>query len=134
MNILLYTFRTFPLSILSKYGLEETFRFGKLHEDLLKFEDIITCKKPEAIVGFSLGHISRQELTAVNRFNNGCIDKNGKSEINLTQLDSSPFKNSTSPTHTFCNWTMYKLAQNHSTSFFHLCEKDFDKFASWISS
>ncbi len=132
MKILLYTFRTFPDDLLGKYGLENTFRFGKLHEDIAKYEKIIASKKPEAIIGFSLSRSSRQEMSAINRFNLGLIDKDGPTEIKLSPIESSLFPASTSPTHTFCNWTIYKIARNHKVSFYHLREEDFGKFVRGI--
>jgi hypothetical protein len=134
MRILFYTFRTFPHNLLIDYGLEYTFKFGKLHKDLSILESTIADMQPDLIVGFSLSYNSRQETIAINRFNNGVINKNEPSEIKLSHIDTSPFPDSTLPTRTFCNWTMFKIAQKHRVSFHHICREDFGTFVNWTKS
>ena len=133
MGILPYTFRAFPETLLKDQSVP-FFKFGKLHEDLKKFEAMIAKNKPELIIGFALSRSSRQETVAVNRFNSGVIDKNGQDMVQLRKIADTPFDLTAKPTHTFCNWTMYKLAQKYPVAFFHIKKTDTELFFDWLQT
>lgn len=132
MKILLYTFRTFPKEKLDQNNFSEIFQFGKLRQDLDLFQKLIEERKPEIIIGFALSNLSRQESIAINQFNKGCINSPGPAVVELTLLQGSPFKTAKIPTHSFCNWTMYMLAQKYPLSFYHVRYNDSDEFFKFL--
>src|ERR1700759_4649430 len=107
--MLIYTFRTFPrLEQLP----DKTFVFPKLKEDLETLKQRLVDEQPEYIVGIAASTgLSRIEPTTVNQFNKGKISKEGPDSFNLFVPEASPFKPASRPTHSFCNWTMYKLQE-----------------------
>lgn len=107
--------------------------FGKLHDDLEQFEQLIADTRPDLIIGFALSNTSRQETLAINQFNKNRIETVGSDSYELVTLDGAPFPNSTRTTHSFCNWTMYKLAKNHKVAFYHIRESDADTFFNWLN-
>lgn len=53
---------------------------------------------------------TRQEPTAINKFNRGKVSINGEDKLSLALIDSLPI--SKKQTHTFCNWAMYKIQEH----------------------
>jgi len=129
----LYTFRTFPPKLLSDLAsLNDVFIFNGLHESFSRLSNSERHKNTE-LIGFALNNNSRQEQLAINRFNSGKIEIDGPSERLLNILPDTPFSLSEKATHTFCNWTMYKLSKDHKVSFFHINIKDWESFVEYIT-
>jgi len=115
MNILFYTFRTFPWfdDLKSIIG-QDVFVFGKLKEDLEKFKKLIDENQPDIIIGIAKSphQSSQMEAYAINNFHGKKIDKNSK--IELYKLHCPKIENiklNDRPSNTFCNWTMYKISE-----------------------
>lgn len=105
------TFRTFPYikELEQKFG--KVFVFSKLKEDLVAFTQLIDEAKDEEILGVALSKgQTRQELIAVNKFNSGKVSKDGANSLQLSRLQGFPVAHK--PTHTFCNWTTYKVQEH----------------------
>ncbi|MET1033199.1 MAG: hypothetical protein ABWX94_01750 [Candidatus Saccharimonadales bacterium] len=105
--MVIYTFRTFPHidELRGKFG--DVFVFSELKRDLAVFETILE-KNPDQVIGIALiKGSSRQEPIAINRFNKGKILAHGEDDLELTILDNFPIAQT--PTHSFCNWTMYRI-------------------------
>lgn len=140
MKVLLYTFRSFPwVRELKKLDIE-LFVFGKLKEDLPKFLELVHNTKPDFIVGVAKSSkTSRFETRAVNIFNNTKkISKDGRGHY-LLDYPSGGFQNikvNNSNTHSFCNWTMYKIAESTKIKqqFVHIAEIDLDVFKSYLTN
>lgn len=110
-KVILYTFRSFPY--LALFPEKEVFLFGKLKEDLTEFREIILKEKPDHILGFALVKSkSRFERVTINKFNNGVINKNSTDFYTLDYPENgfNTIKLSIKPTNSFCNWSMYKIA------------------------
>lgn len=132
-KILLYTFRTFPW-IEEFSGIDvELFIFGKLKEGLPKFLELVNKVRSDIIVGIakSPNRASRFESKAANIFNK--IKKVSHDSNECCDLDfpSGGFENikvNNSYTDSFCNWTMYKIAESTKSKqqFIHIAEKDLD--------
>ncbi len=135
-RVILFTFRTFPAELLK--SLEdidvEIFIFGKLKEDIERFQNIVKINGANHAIGFALSAKSRQETTALNKFNNGSIDVSASVSRELKVLDKSPFKVANKPTHSFCNYVMFALSGFIDTSFFHVEQEDFVKLATYLKS
>src|SRR3989339_613560 len=123
--ILTYTFRTCPF----KDKLNEPFIFGKLKDVLKTFFEIIKKQKPELVIGIAKSNKSVIEKYAINKFNNGVINKKGKESYELHTNNLLPISNK--PTNSFCNWTAYKISEliekeklNTKLIFTHIKEKD----------
>lgn len=109
MSSMIYTFKTFP-AIKELPG--NVFVFSKLKEDLLKFEQRLNTEKPDYILGIAnTKGQSRIEPLAINRFNDGKVLADGPDSLELYVPQHYPagFNIATKPTHSFCNWTMYKV-------------------------
>lgn len=141
--MLVYTFRTFPYkSALSKFC-DNYFVFGKLKDDLKKFVRIVGQRRPDLIVGIakSSKNYSRFERKAINQFNKtGVISKDGAPSYKLYYPSKGykAIKLSDKPTDSFCNWTMYKIAEYINKSktrlmFVHIKEKDIKKLLIYLS-
>jgi len=141
-KLLLYTFRTF--SYLDKISLNypDIFIFGKLKEDIIKFECLVNELRPKHIFGFALTkNKSRFEKNAANRFNKGKISKGGENQFKL-YYPTNGFLNiglSIKSTTTFCNWTMYKVEEtiketNIKFSFVHVKASDLNDLYRYLNS
>lgn len=113
MQILVYTFRTFPYLEELKKTFPRVIIFGKLKEDLQKFCSLISQEKPDIILGLALStQGSFFEPKTINQFNrNRKVVKGGKRELDLfvPDLNESNFKKSLNPSNSFCNYSMYKI-------------------------
>lgn len=134
MKIIIYTFRTFPKIAELQQEFGDIFVFGALKEDLKTFLEILEKEKPDLVLGIAAEKNSRVEQVAVNRFNKGKIIAGGSDIIQLHIPKDIVFKVAQNPTRSFCNWTMYKIANfikenNLSTKFIfiHLNPKEIGK-------
>lgn len=114
MKILVYTFRTFPYLEELKKVFPEVVVFGKLKESLQDFYKLIVEKNPDLVLGVALSNSGNSffEPKTINQFNeNAKVEKIGKDELLLfvPKIKESNFKISQKPSHTFCNYTMYKI-------------------------
>lgn len=138
---LVYTFRT------SKYREEfrkigvEVFVFGKLHDDIIKFQKLIDPTKPKQIIGLAeIKSPSRFETLAINAFGkSGKVNRNGKESYVLYVPSNTDFSKSNKPTNSFCNWTMYKISElvdikQTKVSFLHFNQKDIPKVFDYLKS
>ncbi|MFA6974251.1 MAG: hypothetical protein WC238_06005 [Parcubacteria group bacterium] len=130
-NLLIYTFRTNPLIERVRVVYPELFIFGKLKADLVVFKNKLIKEKPKLILGFAIGKTSQFEKIAVNRFNEKKIVRDGAESFELFIPDNA-FKSSIKPTGSFCNWTIYQLANFIAENkldckliFVHVEEKDY---------
>ncbi len=124
--IQLFTFRNFPKELLDELDRpDDVYSFGKLHEGLSELD---TQPADTHFIGFALSQCSRQEQIATNKFNQGIIDASGPNTRKLQIINTAPFTLSDRATHTFCNWTMYKLSEHYKVSFFHLKREDWPQF------
>lgn len=112
MKVLVYTFRTFPKKNELAEIFGSVFVFGKLKEDLKSFTEIMEKEKPDLVLGIAADKNSRIEPVALNRFNKGKIAKEGVETIQLFIPKDIAFDLAQNPTRSFCNWTMYRIA-NH---------------------
>ncbi len=111
--MLIYTFRTYPYLDQINQESGDIFIFSKLKQDLAVFELILTQTKPAHVIGFAdTKQTSRAEPIAINRFNNGLVEPNGPSTLHLYIPPHNTFPLAAQPTHSFCNWTMYKIQQH----------------------
>ncbi|MBD3362627.1 hypothetical protein GF362_02815 [Candidatus Dojkabacteria bacterium] len=130
-----YTFRSFPHIRKIQVDFNNLFIFGKLKEDFVKFKRIIQNSEPSLIIGIALSKTrsSYFEPTTINQFNQTKRVENhpNKSYKLNFPINSNNFKLSKTPTDSFCNWTMYKIADfihsrkyNILQYFVHIKEKD----------
>ncbi len=75
------------------------------------FKKIIAERKPKIILGISgvVGK-SRIETKAINKFNNGTVSRNSREFYDL-YCPKIGIDKANRPSHSFCNWTMYKIAE-----------------------
>ncbi len=135
-KVILFTFRTFPEDLLESLETtkDQIFIFGKLKEDIERFKEVLKHSDTDHAIGFALSGKSRQETTALNKFNNGSIDVSAPVSRVLKVLDKSPFKEASKPTHSFCNYAMFTLSEFIETSFFHIKNEDFRKFVTYYKN
>jgi pyrrolidone-carboxylate peptidase len=110
---MIYTFRTSPFKDELQKQFKEVFIFGSLKKDFEEFKRKIAESKPKYIIGIAKTENNSQfETTAINQFNSTKkINAEGKLEFNLHIPTNNPFKISKKASDSFCNWTMYKIAQ-----------------------
>jgi len=131
--MLLYTFRTFPWAQeLSELNIK-LFIFGKLKEDLPRFLELVNKVRPDIIVGIakSPNRVSLFESRAVNIFNKIKKVSHDGTERYALDFPSGGLENikvNNFYTDSFCNWTMYKIAESTKSKqqFIHIAEKDLD--------
>lgn len=139
-----YTFRTFPgLRELEK-EFPNLFVFGSLKSDLEKFKLRLQTTRPSLILGVARSDAaSRIESVAVNRFGKGNrVTQGGRDSYPLeAEVWRETFPVATNATHSFCNWTMYKLCEfiereglPTRLSFVHLNPSELDVLISSIYS
>jgi hypothetical protein len=140
-STLVYSFRT--NKHLDKFKEEgvEVFVFGKLKEDLIKFQILIDKLQPKRIIGLAeVKTQSRLETVAVNSFGRkGKVSKSGTDSYPMYTQGRLPFQKSKQPSNSFCNWTMYKIAEIVSTknirfSFVHFHRDDLEKVLYFVKS
>ncbi len=144
-RVFVYTFRTNPyVANLEKCG-ARVFVLGKLRKDIKHLLDEVARKKPGRIVGVALvrgREGTRAEVEAINQF--GCHGKKvhaqGRDAYALINPDPQVFKDARTPTHSFCNWTAYKVAESlvkggydAQHSFIHFCAADVELLYGHIS-
>ncbi len=130
-STLIYTFRTNKhLSTFRKAGID-LFVFGKLKSDLIKFQDLIQTEKPTHIIGLAeVKTATMFETRAINQFGyKGTVTKKGIASFPLHVPRKPIFPKSKNTTHTFCNWTMYKICEYTAkdkieVSFLHFNKRD----------
>lgn len=133
--MLVYTFRTYPYLKELEAMFPDVFVFGDLKRDLILFRHLLH-KTDSNILGIADAHgRSRIEPIAVNIFNNGKVETDGPSRVEL-YIDPrlTLFEISQNPTKTFCNWTMYRIQRlindeqlTNNLSFVHLNVSDLPK-------
>lgn len=141
-EVLLYTFRTFPLIAELQAIDRDVFIFSKLKDDLEAIKTRIIAEKPRYVLGAAkVTGLSRIESLAINRFNSGRIMTAGADTLDLCIPRDSPFPTAGEPTHTFCNWTMYQIAyflkeNGHETQllFIHINSKDMEILEHFVSN
>jgi pyrrolidone-carboxylate peptidase len=140
-STLVYSFRT--NKHLDRFKVEgiEVFVFGKLKEDLNRFQELIEELSPKTIIGLAeIKTQSRLETLAINSFGQkGKVSKLGKDSYPMYTQTQMPFLKSRRPSNSFCNWTMYKIAeiisaQNIKSSFIHFNRNDVEKVLYFVKS
>jgi hypothetical protein len=134
--VLAYTFRTHPAIEELKLMFPDLFVFSSLKKDLLVFEAIVEATKPRLIIGVAdtKGN-SVLESKAINKFNSDkTVSKEGPDFYLLATPESVPFNISQKSTDSFCNWTMYRIAdylakngKETKLAFCHVNAKDIAK-------
>lgn len=109
---LFYTFRTNRfIEHFTDCGVD-LFVFGPLKRDLGRFTELVEQLKPTHIVGLAtVNGRSRWETVAANNFNGKNIVASGIGTYELSVPESTQFRLSKRTTSSFCNWTMYKIAE-----------------------
>lgn len=141
MKIVSYTFRTNTYA--KNLGLKNIFVFGKLKRDVRSFQKILLKENPEYILGIAIikKGFSRFESVAVNQFHGKKIHRAlGKEKYALFVPERNrPFRVSKIPSQSFCNWTMYVIAEFLEQAklpvkymFVHLHPKDIDIFNEFL--
>ena len=141
-KILIYSFKSFPYEEVIDRPVN--FWFHKLNEDISKFKKIIKETSPEIILGLakSRSNSSRFETKAVNVFNKSkTIDKEGISEylLNYPQKGFKQIKVNKGFTHSYCNWTMYRVSQiiqekDTKLQFIHIREEDINTLNDYLKT
>ncbi|MFA6197691.1 MAG: hypothetical protein WC734_00855 [Patescibacteria group bacterium] len=142
-STLCYSFRTNKHLDLFRQNDVDVFVFGSLNSDLARFERKLVSEIPKRIIGLAHTKKATQfEAVAINTFgSNKKIARPGQDCYYLDTNNASGFQISKVPTTTFCNWTMYKIAEyisKHSNnikfSFVHFNESDLDSIIKHIKS
>lgn len=136
----LYTFRTYPkIEQLKKIG--DVTVLGSLKKDIEELCNRLLAVEPEYILGVAdMKRKSVMEPLAINKIHKGIINKAGLKELKLFVPSPTLFEVSVNPTHTFCNYSMYKIAEfieksNLKTKlmFVHLNGKDEQKIGTFVT-
>ena len=114
--MLIYTFQTYPWLSQLKTEHPNLFVFKKLRAELPSLFNRISQENPQYIIGIAkpIHNYSQIETMAVNRFNQTKkVSPKGKDGYSLfiPPILPSGIVISPSPTDSFCNWTMYKIAE-----------------------
>lgn len=133
--MLVYTFRTYPYIDELKGIFPDLFIFGSLKEDMKTFEQLLKYTQRGVLGVADTKRHSRIETIAINKFNNGKLEKSGPNELRLyADPRLGGITLAQKPTSTFCNWTMYKIqafidSQNIDSkfTFIHINVKDLDR-------
>jgi len=138
-KLIVYTFRTNPFKTAIQENGKDIFIFGPLNKDLESFKEYILKKKPNCILGIATTKGKTQiETRAINAFGKRKLSKT-KESLDLTIPHSMIFPSATQPTTSFCNWTMFKIAEYISQenlpiklSFIHFNPKDIQLVINFI--
>lgn len=139
MKILVYTFESFQ----SKEALE---RLGELvvirkpKADIQQVCSLLVLGSYDLVLGVAKNRWrSTVEPVAVNNIHGHKIDKGGLDKLALFVPSPIPFCVAVGTTRTFCNYTMYKVANclkderlDTKFVFFHLRERDTEKMVEFI--
>jgi len=139
-TIQIYTFKNCPYK---KSLPGNFFEFEKLKDDFVRFAEIVETKQPGLILGVAKSSLkeSKFETRTVNVFNKTKkVNQKGKEEFSL-DYPTNGFRSislNESYTDSFCNWTMYKIAEyiDHSKTklqFIHIDEKDLGDLREYFS-
>lgn len=144
MTIFLYTFRTFPHRQFLE-SVPKTFIFNKLKQDSITICSQIRASQPDIVLGFASKDCSPSqfEKLAVNRFHgHKKISSTGPDNFLLHIPPELPanFVISNKTSHSFCNWTMYMIAnylfQNNLKTklmFTHVDKDDLSGLQRWVN-
>lgn len=130
-KLIVYTFRTNPFKTVMQENGKDIFIFGSLKKDLESFKEYLLKEKPNCILGVATTKGKTQiETRAINAFGKRKLSKTNEG-FDLTIPRSTIFPSATQPTTSFCNWTMFKIAEYISSknlpiklSFIHFNPKD----------
>ncbi|NMC36056.1 hypothetical protein GYA49_03340 [Candidatus Beckwithbacteria bacterium] len=114
MNLLVYSFKTFPYKKEIEDIFPSIFYFYKLTKDIETFKQLIIQNKPDYVVGIAFKKYGQScfEPQTVNIFNKKAkITRNGIDSYNLFIPTYLNFKTSNYQSRSFCNWTMYKVSE-----------------------
>lgn len=115
LNVLVYTFKTFPYIEELKAEFSDIHIFSKLKIDIKAFLKLVCACKPTHIIGIAKSHSLKSyfEPVTINRFNkSGEVVKQAGDTYDLyvpAQLEP-PFQLSSGPSTSFCNYSMFKIS------------------------
>jgi hypothetical protein len=140
-KIFLYTFRTNPTIDTLRSVCGDITVLGSLRKEIGLLCDRLLLEKPEYVLGLaSSKRRSVIEGVAVNDIHGNLINKGGRGEMLLYVPSSTPFVLSKRVTRTFCNYSMYRVAEfiernNLKTKlmFVHLNQKDESKLKHFLN-
>jgi len=112
-NLLIYTFRTFPLIEDLEEISKDIVVLGKLKTDISKVENMLLLGKYSMILGIAKTNgTSVFETQGVNKYNKSKIltDEKDRYVLNFPEDGYKNIKINDSFTTSFCNWGMYKIS------------------------
>lgn len=110
-KILVYTFRTYPRKEELREICGSLAILGSLKNDVNSFCTRLLAEKPEYILGIAnTKKYSVIESMAVNEIHGKMISKEGEVELKLFIPSPPLFNLSSKSTNSFCNYSMYKIA------------------------
>lgn len=114
-KILVYTFRTFPFIDVLHSLFPHVYVIHKLKEDLNLFTRLMEEKKPSHVLGMAKSNSRHSfiEPLTINNFNKSkkvIHHENMKYELYVPAGLDSNFTLAKSPSHSFCNYSMYFIA------------------------
>lgn len=139
--ILLYTFSTFPWTTPLQSSGIPVIVLQKLTTDLQQIQAMIVHHRPEHVIGIarSDNDISFMETKTINSFHKKKVSKNNPVEKYLLDTPDLPFRKRQNATHSFCNWSAFKLAEyikdnalSTKISFVHVAERDLETLVKWL--
>ena len=142
MNVLVYTFRTFPHVAELQELFSDVVILGPLKKDILSLKEHLKEHQPRMILGVAYAPqgASRFEPVAINRFHTkGVVVPGGPRELSLHLPDTaqSVFVAASKPTDSFCNYSMYSVAEflveegiEVPFAFVHIRREDISELAS----
>lgn len=137
-----YTFQNFPLT--PDLCSPPPVIFHNLKQDFRRFMFLLREAQPTYILGFAKSSRKKSyfETTAINQFQQTKkVSSSGRKAYTL-YYPPDGFKSigiSSHPTHSFCNWTMYKIAEAISKTemklmFVHISPESTQELAEFILS
>lgn len=135
MKILIYIFDSYKNKSEILNTIENVIIIKKLKEDIEKLKLAILQTQPEMIIGIARSRVNYIEPVVVNRFNKDKkVSSDGKDqyELDLLKFESIKLNICKTPTHTFCNYVGYKVAdwlarkelKTIKHSFLHLLDEE----------
>lgn len=94
----------------------EVYVLGKLKEDIVAFLAVVERERPARVIGIALVQRdgeTRAEVCAINQFGRygKKVNAGGKESYTLVNPAPHVFTDARRPTHSFCNWAAYKVAE-----------------------